>query len=380
MWPLAAAWLAGCAAGGTQGLLGGLGLPAAPQAAVQTPAPVPSGVAGNLVAKQDEEGNVIYVDADSLTLTVPLAAAVVSSGGRETTSLDTAMQEVGRLMVGLFDYGNIAGSVAPFGFAIEGGYKASSLASKAIEQGGGAPYFAFLNPGKLSVPSVLGMAPTVSISGASSAAAFFKPADTAFGYMGLGTAKDIRRESRRYLVRDFIDGATLTTSTATTGGKAPSVSFRNLPLTTGQSGHRYLLFAIAYDKAPKVEDARILGYSELPIDPKLLGPEKLGQDVVLDPMTLVLDNDLLKSAVKVGVTVVQRPPTLEDGPELATPVPASGSTTPRPTFTATPAPIGTVMPAPVGSPLPSTKPIAVSPTPASIVSGPIGLPGVTIGI
>jgi hypothetical protein len=154
--------------------------------------------------------------------------------------------------------------------------------------------------------------------------------------MGLGTDKDIRRESRRYLVRDFIDGAGLALGVATPGGKAPSVSFRNLPLTTGQSGHRYLLFAIAYDKAPKAQDFRILGYAEQPVDPNLLGPDKLGKDVVLDPMTLVLDNDLLKSAVKVGVTVVKLHPTMEDGPGMPSPV--QSGLKPSPTPSPTPSP------------------------------------------
>lgn len=374
LWPFAAVWLAGCNAAGGAGILGGLALPGAPQTTVQPPAPLPSGVAGNVVAKQDEEGNVIYVDAESLTLTVPLAAAVAAAGGRETTSLDTALQDVGRLLVGLFDYGNISGSVAPFGFAIEGGYKAVGVTTMSLDQGGAAPYFAFLAPTRLSVPSVLGMPASISLSGAATASAFFKATDTALGYMGLGTAKDIRRESRRYLVRDFIDGATLVSGVATSGGKAPSVSFRNLPLTTGQSGHRYLLFAIAYDKAPKAEDARILGYSELPVDPKLLGPDKLGQNVVLDPMTLVLDNDLLKSAVKVGVTVVKLPPTMEDGLELATPRPAgTGTPTPQPSGTFVPGPAGTPPPSPPPSPSPSPS-LTLTPPPVQPSLGPSHTP------
>lgn len=323
VWPLAAACLAGCAAGGPQGLLGNL----LPQTA--TPAPAASGSGSPEVAREGEEGPVVYVDPESLTLTVPLAAMTLTRTGQTATSLDTAMRDVGRLLVGLFDYGNFPGSVAPFGFAIEGAYR-GTLSTKALEAGGAAPYFGFPTLFTLSVPAVIGMAPTVSLAGAPTASAFFTSGDATLNYMGLGTARDIRRESRRYLVRDFLDGASLATGATLESGKSPSVSFRNLPLTAGQSTHRYLLFAVAYDRAPNPVDARILGYTEQPLDPKLLGPGQLGKDVVLDPMTLTLDNDLLKTGVKAEVTVVYVAPTMEDGELPATPLPKVGSPSPLP--------------------------------------------------
>jgi hypothetical protein len=168
------------------------------------------------------------VDAATMnvTITVNISGSdrsVQFNGGNAPTA---GLNDIGNLIIGLFDNGSISNSIASLGYVYTGAVGAASPAAAAIT----------ISPNS---PAYMG-----DLSG------------TRLGTAGTGaaasgeTVSSTNTTARRYLVRDYGTATTFTSASTT-------VNFTNVPSDAGTGVHKYVIFAAAYDTA-----ANNLGYTE----------------------------------------------------------------------------------------------------------------------
>lgn len=199
---------------------------------------------------------------------------------------------IGKVVVGLFDFGTSANEVARLGWLTTGSYQ--SVGSSVQLQAASFAWFAA--PHAAPITGIVG---TPSAYGSNR-----HSSDTlaSFAYLDLNKSNGYRLESRRYMIRDFLDGESLMQN----GVATSYLRFGNLAADDGSGAHRYLAFAVAWDNHPDMTKRKVLGYTDALVD-----PASASSPVALN---LVLNEGVSTDLTQIGVTLDPVIPAIEDCP------------------------------------------------------------------
>jgi hypothetical protein len=198
---------------------------------------------------------------------------------RETLDHGAENQGIGQVVVGLFDYGTAANEVARLGWVTIGGY----LSETTKERLQASTLKCFAKPHAFPLTDIVGT-PTAYNSK-------WHRQDSLVNGALWDNLKNRRLEPRRFMVRDFLNGASLMQN----GVAAKYVRFGNLAADDGTGVHRYLAFAVAWDNNKYIDKRKVLGYTDALVD-----PASSSSPVALK---LVLNEDVSTDSTNIGVTV-----------------------------------------------------------------------------